>query len=396
MTSNDVLTILHCIRAPVGGAFRHVVDLARAQSAAGHRVGILCASPPAGSFAAAEIARVEPALALGLLRLPMRRRVGPADLAVTLGLCRRVAALRPDVLHGHGAKGGAYARLVGSLLRLSGQRPVRLYSPHGGSLHFDAATLKGRVVFAVERLLERFGDGIVFVSAFEEAAYVAKVGRPRRAHRLIHNGLDAAEFEPVMPDADAADLLFIGELRHLKGVDIAIEAIDELRRRGRDVRLTVVGAGPDAARLHAAVADLRLGDRVGFHPPMPIRAALRRARAVVLPSRAESLPYVVLETIAAGVPILATRVGGIAEVFGAAAGRLLPAGDAPALADAILRLIDDPETARRDAAQLRESVAGRFGLAAMAAGNEALYRDILAARRAGSPAAPNPVEVGPR
>lgn len=396
MTSKDVLTILHCIRAPVGGAFRHVVDLARAQSAAGHRVGILCDIPPPGSFAAGQIARVAPVLALGVLNLPMRRHIGLGDLAVTLGLARRVATLKPDVLHGHGAKGGAYARLVGSLLRLAGQRPARLYSPHGGSLHFDAATLKGRLVFAFERLLERFGDGIVFVSAFEQAAYTAKVGRPLKAERLIHNGLDAAEFVPVAPDADADDLLFIGELRHLKGVDIAIAAIDELRHRGRDVRLTIVGAGPDAASFRASVDTLALGDRITFREPMPIRAALARARAVVLPSRAESLPYVVLETVAAGVPILATRVGGIAEVFGASADQLLPPGDAPALADAIARLLDDPDAARRDAARLREAIAGRFSLAAMAAANEAFYRDVLGVRRTGPSTALSPKEVSPR
>lgn len=390
------LTILHCIRAPVGGAFRHVVDLARSQVAAGHRVGILCDSSTGGAYGAEQIARITPELPLGIIRVAMQRRISPRDLAVTAGLYRRVAAIRPDVLHGHGAKGGAYARLIGSALRLVGQRPARIYSPHGGSMHMDPATMKGRLAFATERLLERFGDAIVFVSAFEQATYAAKVGKPSVPHRLIYNGVAPREFDLVFPAPDAADLLFIGELRHLKGVDVAIDAIDRLRRDGRMVRLVIVGDGPDAAGFRARVDQRDLGDRISFHPPMPIRAALPLARAVVLPSRAESLPYVVLETIAAGVPILATRVGGIAEVFDDAAGALLPPADVVALADAITRLLDAPEDARHDAAQLRAAISGRFSIATMAAANEALYQEILAPHARGPAPTLHQEKVQPR
>jgi glycosyltransferase involved in cell wall biosynthesis len=390
------LTILHCIRAPVGGAFRHVVDLARSQAAAGHRVGILCDSSTGGAYGAEQIDTLTPDLALGVIRTPMERRISPRDLAVTLGLGRRVAALRPDVLHGHGAKGGAYARIIGSALRLAGQRPARIYSPHGGSMHMDPRTAKGRLVFGTERLLERLSDAIVFVSAFELATYTAKVGAPSVPHRLIYNGVAPREFEPVAPAPDAADLLFIGELRHLKGVDVAIDAIDRHRRDQRLVRLVIVGDGPDAARFRARVEELGLSDRISFRPPMPIRAALALARAVVLPSRAESLPYVVLETIAAGVPILATRVGGIAEVFGAGADALLPPADVAALADAIGRLLDAPDAARHDATALRDAIAGRFSIATMASANEALYHEILTRRPAPHAASPHPEEVQSR
>lgn len=390
------LTILHCIRAPVGGAFRHVFDLARSQAAAGHRVGILCDSSTGGAYGAEQIARLAPDLPLGVIRIPMQRRVSPRDLAIAIALGRRVAAVRPDVLHGHGAKGGAYARIIGTALRLVGQRPARIYSPHGGSMHMDPRTTKGRLVFTAERLLERLSDAVVFVSAFEMATYTAKVGAPSVPHRLIYNGLAPREFEPATAAPDAADLLFIGELRHLKGVDIVIDAIDRHRQNNRFVRLEIVGDGPDAARFRARVEQLGLTDRITFHAPMPIRAALPLARAVVLPSRAESLPYVVLETVAAGVPILATRVGGIAEVFGAGAGALLPPADVTALTDAIGRLIDAPQTARREAAALRSAIAGRFSIATMAAANEALYHEILTRRLSGPEASLQHEEIQSR
>ena len=68
----------------------------------------------------------------------MRRQVAPSDIAATWRLLREVRALNPDILHAHGAKGGAYARVIGTLLRASGSRVARIYSPHGGSLHYDA------------------------------------------------------------------------------------------------------------------------------------------------------------------------------------------------------------------------------------------------------------------
>src|ERR671928_61140 len=71
--------------------------------------------------------------------------------------------------HVHGAKGGAYARIIGTLLRASGSRVARIYSPHGGSLHYDARSLAGRVYFTAERALARMTDAFIFVSAFEAA-----------------------------------------------------------------------------------------------------------------------------------------------------------------------------------------------------------------------------------
>src|SRR6185436_11835157 len=99
------LRIVHCFRSPVGGLFRHVRDLAEAQQAAGHEVGMVADSNTGGPFEEAIFARVAPTLALGLTRLPMNRHIAPSDAITTWRLVRQVRALNPDVLHGHGAKG---------------------------------------------------------------------------------------------------------------------------------------------------------------------------------------------------------------------------------------------------------------------------------------------------
>src|SRR5690606_24795064 len=132
--------IIHCVRSPVGGIFRHIVDLAEAQAARGHSVGIICDSSTGGAFEEGVIERIRPALALGVQRFPMRRAIAPSDIAMIPRLRRPIAALNPDVLHAHGSKGGAYARGIGTLLRASGSSVARIYTPHGGSMHYDAGS----------------------------------------------------------------------------------------------------------------------------------------------------------------------------------------------------------------------------------------------------------------
>lgn len=369
----EAMRIVHCVRAPIGGIFRHVVDLALAQTAQGHEVGIVCDSLTGGPFEAAIIARVAPQLALGITRIPMRRALSPSDLAATWQIYRHIRDLEPDVLHGHGSKGGSYARLIGTLLRLKGRRVSRIYCPHGGSLHFDPHALEGRLYFALERILEKLTDGLVFVSQYEQNGYTAKVGQPHVPSTLAYNGLRSDEFQPITPDADAVDFLHIGMLRSLKGTDVFVRALAELRRRGIDARAMVVGIGDEREVFEDMAGELGLWDRITFHDPMPIGQALRRARIVVVPSRAESLPYVVLEAIAAKVPLIATRVGGIPEIFEGYSDRLVPPGDVGALADAMAASLAAPARTAALAGELRTSIAERFHVETMTQAIEAFY-----------------------
>nr|MDQ2704862.1 glycosyltransferase [Pseudomonadota bacterium] len=134
------LRIVHCFRSPVGGIFRHVRDLAEAQAAAGHLVGIVCDSTTGGDLEERQFEALLPSLALGVSRTPMQRHIGPGDIAAALRAYRIIKELQPDILHGHGAKGGVYSRMFGSLLRVFRYRVARLYTAHGGSLHYDERT----------------------------------------------------------------------------------------------------------------------------------------------------------------------------------------------------------------------------------------------------------------
>ncbi|RWD32636.1 glycosyltransferase family 4 protein [Mesorhizobium sp.] len=320
----DTLRIVHCFRSPVGGIFRHVRDLTEAQVAAGHAVGIVCDSTTGGDFEENLFEQMKGKMALGIHRTPMQRHVGPGDLASAWRTFGLIKELRPDVLHGHGAKGGAYARLFGSLLRVSRSRVARLYSPHGGSLHYDETTATGKLFFALERFMARFTDYLLFVSDYERQTYHRKVGEPPIPNNLVYNGLSAAEFEPVRTEQNAADVLYIGMMRDLKGPDIFIDALVLAGTRlGRPVKAVMVGDGDDLPRYHAQVKRLGLEGHMRFLPPMPARKAFALAELVIVPSRAEAMPYIVLETLAAGKSMIATAVGGIPEIFGAGSPALI-------------------------------------------------------------------------
>ncbi|MGB3390574.1 MAG: glycosyltransferase family 4 protein [Pseudaminobacter sp.] len=370
------LRIVHCFRSPVGGIFRHVRDLAEAQVAAGHAVGIVCDSTTGGDYEERLFADLQHLLALGIRRTPMQRHIGPGDVAAAWRTYRIIKELKPDVLHGHGAKGGVYARLFGSLLRVSRSRVARLYSPHGGSLHYDEATTTGKFFFGLERLMERLTDHLLFVSAYEQRTFQRKIGLPIVPHSLVYNGLRAAEFEPVIPNVDAADFLYIGMMRDLKGPDLFIDALAQVENRlGRTVSAVMVGSGDDLPRYHEQVRQAGLAQRVRFIDPMPARKAFALARFIVVPSRAEAMPYIVLEALAAGMPMIATAVGGIPEIFDADSPALVHplAGElAGKMGDALL----DPEAYRKTMPGLA-AMKARFGADVMASQIEAAYYSAL-------------------
>lgn len=370
------MRILHCLRAPVGGLFRHVRDLATEQAARGHAVAVVCDAAAADDLTEERLLALSPHLSLGLVRTPMSRDIGMSDVGAYRAVRRFAADNRIDILHGHGAKGGAYARLAARALRRTGGHAACLYTPHGGSLHYHPSSLRGRIYMALEQRLAAYTQGIVFESAYARRIYAAQVGVPACRTRVIANGLQEREFDPVAPAADAADFLFVGELRQLKGVDVLIEAVASLTETGR-ASVAIVGQGPDESRCRARIAALGLDSRISLLGAMPAREAFRRGRCLLVPSRAESLPYIVLEAAAAELPVIATNVGGIPEIVAGSDTALIPPGDVDALGAAMHAFLADEAAARARARRLRTAVRERFSLDVMTTGVLALYEDCM-------------------
>jgi glycosyltransferase involved in cell wall biosynthesis len=371
MANGAPLKILHVLRAPVGGLFRHVLDLAQGQAARGHRVGIVAGQSAARSSADTRLDALAGQLALGVSRIPIQRQIGLGDAVAVRHVTRALAEAEPDVVHGHGAKGGAFARLAAG----SG---IRVYTPHGGSLHYGRWTPQGLIYRVAERILLWRTDLLLFESDFARKTYQASIGAPKMA-RVVHNGVGPAEFEPVTPEPGASDIVAVGELRYLKGIDVLIEAISQLDGKGRKLTATIVGEGPDAQSLQQLTAQHGLSGAIRFAGYQPARQAFSLGRLLVVPSRAESLPYIVLEAAAAGVPMITTRVGGIPEIFETAE-PLLPPGDSSALAQAITAALDDLTAAQAAAQQLRKRVRNLFSQDSMVAGVLAAYQEAIAAK----------------
>lgn len=364
------LRILHAVRAPVGGIIRHILDLAEGQAERGHEVGILADSLTGGERADAALKAIAPKMKLGIYRLAIRREPHPADPVTALRFLQLARMLKLDVLHGHGAKAGAFVRLKGV-----SKDTIRIYTPHGGSLHYRPETLKGAFYTRLERALMNRTDLFLFESGFARDTYERIVGKPSGLVRCVFNGVGANEFDPVPLAEDATDLVYVGEFRHIKGADLLIEAVARLRANGRPVTLTLAGDGEETATLKALVARHKLGDAVRFIGHVKARFGFSKGRLLIVPSRGDSMPYVVIEAAAAGVPLLAANVGGIPEIFGPFKEALFAPDNVEAMADAIAAALDNPNVARERSKALRERIFMNFSQKAMVDGVLDAYRD---------------------
>ncbi len=351
------MRILHVFRTPVGGLFRHVRDVARGQSELGHDVGILCDSTTGGETAVALIASVEAFCSLSVKRIPISRLPGTGDISGTLQTRAHAAALKPDIIHCHGAKGGLYGRIAARLLGIPS-----VYTAHGGSLHYSWSSPAGAVFLSVEKALAAIGGGLHFVCEYERQAFMAKIGTGTKPQAVIHNGLWPDEFEPAQPGPTAADILFLGDMRLLKGVDVLLQAVAEMNKSKR-VTASLVGDGPDLDRFKEQSRILGLEDLVSFPGRMGARQAFELGRILVMPSRAESFPYVVLEACAAGVPLIASKAGGIPEVLPPEC--LVPVGDVGALAGRLSAALANPQAVAKSAAGLRDRLKADFSALSM-------------------------------
>jgi glycosyltransferase involved in cell wall biosynthesis len=369
------LRILHAVHAPVGGIIRHILDLANGQADRGHHVGIIADNLTGGERAEAALAEIAPRLKLGVHRLAIRPNPGPADVLVWARFMRLIRRLKPDVLHGHGAKAGAFLRM-----KARSKTTIRVYTPHGGLLHYPRNTFKGALYSRLERALMKSTDLFLFESAFARDTYQRTIGIPTGLVRTVFNGVTADEFDPVVRAADATDIVYVGEFRHIKGADLLIDAVARLHSDGKPVTLTLAGDGEELAALKAHVQKLGLTEAVRFIGHVKARYGFSKGRLLVVPSRGDSMPYVVIEAAAAGIPMVAANVGGIPEIFGSHTDALFVPNIVGAMADAIETALENAAAAQARAKSLRERIFLHFSQKAMVDGVLAGYRDAFADR----------------
>jgi len=326
--------VLHILEALDGGTCRHVRELLPQLAARGHSVA-LATSFHRNPALAHDLAPAFAECGIALHELPMRRAVSPlADARSLTRLTRLIKTLRPDIIHTHSAKAGFLGRLAGAAQRL----PV-VHTPHAFPFLIESGRCRKSLYRLLERLVQPTTAALIAVSQ-EEVRAARELGFPPERIHHIPNGTNCPPaLAPAPPPRQAIG--FFGRLCRQKGADLLLRAIAEM-----DVEAYIHGSGEDDAALRAQSQRLRIGHRIHFMGGCPQRDVvdtMRQYALIAIPSRWEGCPYVVLDAFAAGVPIVATRVGGIPDIVqDGTTGILVPADDAPALTAALTTLLNNP------------------------------------------------------
>ncbi len=261
-------------------------------------------------------------------------------------LSRRCAV---DIFHGHGSKGGLYARVVGFLLR----KPV-IYTPHGGAVHPRFSMLKSLLFATVEFFLKFATTLFLFESQYTCTAYQKMAGYVPDSKRLIsYNGIDLTKFSTQSAlrfrENREVHLLTIGSLSTVKGQDIAIRAMAILVERGWKVWLDLCGDGEDRQAFESLAADCHVEGFVSFRGDIEDPSSYYAScDIVVIPSRFESFGYVAIEAALMERPIVASATGGLLEtVINYETGLNFVNGNPEALADAIEQTLTDKDATQR-------------------------------------------------
>ena len=363
------MRIIHVFRGVAGGLFRHVCDQVEGQAEAGHDVGIVCDRLTGGVAGSLKLAHLAPYCTLGIMRTAMHTLPSLADLKVLTQITDLARRVNADILHGHGAKGGLYARLAARMLGIASA-----YVPHGGSLHYEWSSAKGVLFLTSEKALRVKRSGLVFVCEFERTAFAEKIGLGACASRVIYNGLGPKDFQRRVLLPGATDLLFVGELRSIKGVDLLLRALARISADRRP-SLTIVGEGAQETEFKALSSTLDIAAKVTFVGRRPMAEAMGLGRILVVPSRRESFPYVVIEAMAAGMPVMCSDVGGISEALPAA--HLFKPENAASLAAHLMAQRYDAETLSAETEELRTIAARRFSTPRMVAETLDFYRQLI-------------------
>ena len=338
-------------------------------------------------WAPAVVALDEPGtLAPELRRIGVPLRVLGRAPGLDLDLARRLSGVVRDegarLIHTHNASAHLYGAVAARLAALRGGRPRGVHTKHGR----NQPDHRRRVL--LNRLSSALSDRVVAVSD-DAASVVVEIERvPAEKVVTIENGVDTREFRPSAGVAAARARLgvprdgfhvgCVARLAPVKDHRTLLEAFARLRARRRDAHLTLIGDGPERAALEERAALLDLDRAVTFAGERADVALLLAAFDVfALASRSEGVSLTLLEAAAAGLPVVATRVGGNEEVvIDGETGLLVPAADPGALAEALAALAERPDRATMGAAG-RARVERRFSVERMARAYADLYAEVL-------------------
>ena len=385
---------------PLAGVF--VRDHARA-AAVENDVAVIADDGPISSVSGLYALTDSVEDGLRTFRIRHRRTRLPQLTAVAylLGILDSLRRLRRDgrpvdLLHPHVHRAAWAATILGAMKRL----PVVVTehsSEFGWSGISPRALRRARIAFAR-------ADLVCPVSEYLQSQIESHGVRAR--FRVVPNAVDTELFSPV-PTVEAGErparILVVASLHPKKGLPHLIEALGELAKRRRDFVVDIVGEGPGRLEYEGRVRELGIERLVifrGVQPRAEVASWMRRADFLALPSLTENLPVSVIEAMACGLPVVATRVGGVPELVDERTGLLVEPGSSEALASGIAQMLD--HRSEYTAEQIAGIARSRYSLEVVGRMWDEVYRDVLAARaprgadRAGGGAARQRPGGGPR
>jgi glycosyltransferase involved in cell wall biosynthesis len=342
----------------IGGTERQTVELVRRLDPDRFRVHVACILRRGALLA-------DVPTSLPLESFPVRGFRSPSGVKQLVRFavwCRRIGARLVHTCD-------LYSNTIGLPgARLAGV-PVRI-----GSRREIVTGDKTRLQLAGQRAAYRLAHAVVANSA-AAAAQLVREGVPARKVRLIPNGVDTARFAATAPARPIRRVVMVANLRAEKGHDVLIDAAPQILTACPDAEFVLAGDGPQREALAARAQSRGVADRVRFLGQCrDVPELLAGADLFVLPSRSEALPNAVIEAMAAGLPVVASAVGGIPELITQdATGVLVPAGDASRLAGAVIDLMEHPEHAFQMGRAAREFVTREFGFLRLVSRVEDLY-----------------------
>jgi glycosyltransferase involved in cell wall biosynthesis len=371
-------------RLNVGGPAQHVINLTKSMSS---RYPTLLV---AGSMTEGEVEFAQASdPSLPLMRISELGRAIKAadDIRAFFRLWKVMRAHRPDIVHTHTAKAGALGRVAAFFARV----PVRIHTYHGHVFHGYFHPVLTWVVIWTERILARITTRIVVISERQRREIVEEFGiAPAHKVVVIPLGLDlnryaVADSKHLGPafraDVGAAGpvITTVGRLVAVKNHSMFLHAARAVLEQRPEVTFVVVGGGPLDQSLRDLAEELGIARQVRFLGwRTDLEAIYAGSDVVALTSDNEGTPVAILEALAAGTRVVATNVGGVADILDEGRlGRLSPRGDAQAFAASLLAEIDSPmEMAPAEVVQ-------RFGIERLCRDIEQLYDDVLAKRHKG-------------
>jgi glycosyltransferase involved in cell wall biosynthesis len=321
---------------------------------------------------------------LGVRFLPLRhvrRAINPwRDALGALELVRLLRRERPDILHASSSKAGVLGRLAAATTGV----PIRIFTVHGWAFTAHSG-MAARLYRVADRLVRPLTTVTICVAEHERATGLAARTCSEGRTVVIPNAIDSSAVPRTRRGRRIPQLVAVGRLKAPKDFVTLVRAVAELPQEA--CQLLIVGEGPDRPRLEAEIDRLSLDGRVrlaGERDDVP--DLLAEADVFVLSSASEGMPMSVLEAMAAGLPVVASRVGGIPElVADGETGLLIPPGRPDDLAEALRRVLGDSPLRQRlgDAGRIR--VRERFDLASFRRAHVELYSRELASRRLPAP-----------